>query len=135
VPTRALISLELDRMQGDFPMPPAPPPPPMPVTAKAPAPPAKFEAKRGGPSAGSGSAAGGSLGPAKFGAMNPTSRGVPGRTSVLIRAADSLPSVALSCYGDASLWRDLAEANGLDDPLRVRPGTVLLVPARSEVGS
>ena len=37
--------------------------------------------------------------------------------------------VAYQEYGDARLWRTLAEYNGIDDPLRVRSGTDVLLPA------
>ena len=45
---------------------------------------------------------------------------------------DSLASVAFHEYGNPTMWRALAEANGIDDPLRVRPGTRLLVPRPDE---
>ena len=35
---------------------------------------------------------------------------------------DSLPSVAYKNYGDATRWRTIAEANGIDDPLSLRRG-------------
>ena len=31
-------------------------------------------------------------------------------------------------YGDATMWRPLATFNRIDDPLRVRLGTTLLLP-------
>jgi nucleoid-associated protein YgaU len=43
-------------------------------------------------------------------------------------AGDSLASIAYLEYGDPNGWRRLADANGIDDPLRVRDGTVLHVP-------
>jgi nucleoid-associated protein YgaU len=43
--------------------------------------------------------------------------------------------VAYRAYGDAALWRDVAEANGIDDPTRLRPGTRLLLPALEEIES
>jgi len=51
---------------------------------------------------------------------------------VVFDAGDSLPAVAYREYGNPNLWRALAEANGVDDPLRLRPGTSLLVPSRSD---
>ena len=64
--------------------------------------------------------------------QNPTSGGASGRRSVVLAAGDTLPSVAYREYGDANLWRGLAEVNGVDDPLRLRPGVALLVPSRSD---
>ena len=42
--------------------------------------------------------------------------------------ADTLQSVAFSEYGDAALWRGLADLNDIDDPFRLRPGTTLMIP-------
>lgn len=64
--------------------------------------------------------------------QNPTSGGITGRRSVVLDAGDTLPAVAYREYGNPNLWRALAEANGVDDPLRLRPGTPLLVPSRSD---
>jgi nucleoid-associated protein YgaU len=65
--------------------------------------------------------------------QNPTSGGLPGRSGHLMVSGDTLPGVALAAYGRPGRWRALAEANQLDDPLRVRPGSVLYVPSRSEL--
>jgi Contractile injection system tube protein len=65
-------------------------------------------------------------------AQNPTSGGVAGRRSVGLGAGDSLPSLARQEYGDPNLWRALAVANGIDDPMRVPMGTTLLVPPLAE---
>jgi nucleoid-associated protein YgaU len=43
-------------------------------------------------------------------------------------AGDTLASVAYAEYGDPNGWRRLAEANDIDDPLRLRDGVVLHVP-------
>jgi nucleoid-associated protein YgaU len=50
-------------------------------------------------------------------------------------AGDSLPSIAYREYGDPEIWRVVAEANDIDDPLRLRAGTTLLLPAAEEVGT
>ena len=42
---------------------------------------------------------------------------------------DSLPSVAYKNYGDATRWRTIAEANGIDDPLALRRGHQLTIPS------
>jgi nucleoid-associated protein YgaU len=59
---------------------------------------------------------------------NPTSGGISGRRVHVVSAGDTLHSVAYAEYRNAGLWRVLAEANGIDDPLRVAPGTALLIP-------
>ena len=64
--------------------------------------------------------------------QNPTSGGVPDRRAVCVGAGDSLASLARQEYGDPNLWRALAAANGLDDPMRVPPGTTLVVPPLGE---
>lgn len=65
--------------------------------------------------------------------QNPTSGGlVPRRVHVVIEG-DTLPGIAYGEYGDPALWRAVALVNALDDPLRVRPGTRLLLPAADEL--
>lgn len=41
---------------------------------------------------------------------------------------EDLPAVAHAVYGDATRWRAIAEASGLDDPLAVAPGTIVTLP-------
>ena len=66
--------------------------------------------------------------PRDTGKQNPTSGGlVPHRIHTVV-AGDSLASISYAEYGDARLWRALADTNALDDPMRLRPGTDLLVP-------
>ena len=60
--------------------------------------------------------------------QNPTSGGRSGHRTHRLVAGDTLASIAYAEYGDATRWRLLAEANGIDDPLRVREGAVLHVP-------
>jgi hypothetical protein len=65
--------------------------------------------------------------------QNPTSGGlVPRRVHVLVQG-DTLAGIAYAEYGDASLWRAVAQVNGIDDPLRLRPGTRLLLPVTDEL--
>jgi nucleoid-associated protein YgaU len=65
---------------------------------------------------------------------NPTSGGISGRRVHVVSAGDTLHSVAYAEYGSPGLWRVLAEANGIDDPLRVAPGTNLLIPPDPQAG-
>ena len=46
----------------------------------------------------------------------------PPGTSHVVVAGDTLHSVAYQAYGDAGLWRPIAEANDIDDPMRLRAG-------------
>jgi nucleoid-associated protein YgaU len=60
--------------------------------------------------------------------QNPTTMGIAGLRSTVVRDGDSLPSIAYREYGDATTWRTIAEANGIDDPLALKRGTVLSIP-------
>jgi Contractile injection system tube protein/LysM domain len=62
-------------------------------------------------------------------AQNPTTRGDVMSTHV-VRDGDSLPSIAYAAYRNATAWRTIAEANDIDDPLRLRRGEVLTIPRR-----
>jgi hypothetical protein len=61
-------------------------------------------------------------------AQNPTTRGTAGLRSHIVQDGDSLHSIAYDSYGDATQWRLIAEANDIDDPLRLRRGTALTIP-------
>ncbi len=62
---------------------------------------------------------------------NPTSRSTHDVRSHVVREGDSLPSIAFAQLGDPTRWRDIAEANGIDDPLRLRAGQTLTIPGAS----
>ncbi len=70
--------------------------------------------------------------------QNPTSGSPESKVAREIQAGDSLASLAFGQYGDASQWRVIAEANGIVDPERLIPGTILvfppLLPERPAVG-
>ncbi|HEX4214928.1 MAG TPA: peptidase M23 [Candidatus Dormibacteraeota bacterium] len=66
---------------------------------------------------------------------NPTSGSPLTRRAHLMGAGDSLHSVAYAEYDDPALWRGLALFNGIDDPLRVPPGTRLLIPTADEAAA
>jgi nucleoid-associated protein YgaU len=59
---------------------------------------------------------------------NPTTRAVPGIGAHVVRDGDSLPSIAFLHYRDPTRWRVIAEANQIDDPLRLRRGRTLSIP-------
>lgn len=61
--------------------------------------------------------------------QNPTSGARTARSTHTVVAGDSLAMLAWREYGDATAWRAIAEANGIDDPMALVPGTELVVPA------
>ncbi len=60
--------------------------------------------------------------------QNPTSGGVPGHRTYTIKEGDTLDWIAAQEYGQASHWRYIAEVNGIDNPAKLRPGTVISLP-------
>ncbi len=59
---------------------------------------------------------------------NPTTRSAGGLGVHVVRDGDSLQSVAHRTYGDPNRWRQIAEANGIDNPLHLRRGVPLNLP-------
>ncbi|MCB0075863.1 MAG: LysM peptidoglycan-binding domain-containing protein [Anaerolineales bacterium] len=59
---------------------------------------------------------------------NPTSRGEPGMTLHTVQQGTRLDWIAYEQYGDATQWRAIATANGLQDPLDLVPGMTLVIP-------
>ncbi|HET7487968.1 MAG TPA: hypothetical protein VFJ85_08570 [Acidimicrobiales bacterium] len=66
--------------------------------------------------------------PAPPGPTNPSSGGEPGNRRHRMVTGDTLASVAYAEYGSPGAWRRLAEANRIDDPMRIPEGTSILVP-------
>jgi nucleoid-associated protein YgaU len=64
---------------------------------------------------------------------NPTSGGLPGRRAHTLVAGENLQHVAVANYGRPGAWRALAAANGVENPLAVRPGTAIYIPALAEL--
>lgn len=46
----------------------------------------------------------------------------------VVRRGETLSSIAGEEYTDPALWRPIAEANGIDNPRRLAPGTPLSIP-------
>ena len=61
-------------------------------------------------------------------AGNPTTRANAGHGVHIVKDGDTLPSIAYSNYGDATVWRAIAEANGIENPLHLRRGRSLSLP-------
>ena len=61
--------------------------------------------------------------------QNPTTRtSKPGMGVHTVQDGDSLQSIAYKAYGDATRWRTVAEANGIDNPFRLPRGASLTLP-------
>jgi nucleoid-associated protein YgaU len=65
-----------------------------------------------------------------LGGQNPTSGAFGSRRTHTVVAGDSLASISYAEYGRPDYWRAIADVNGIDDPLRLRTGTELLIPPR-----
>jgi nucleoid-associated protein YgaU len=70
--------------------------------------------------------------PSPLGPTNPTSGGLAAQRHRTVVEGDTLASIAYQEYKDPNKWRALAESNDIDDPMRVKEGTVLIVPDRRE---
>lgn len=69
---------------------------------------------------------------ANWGPQNPTSgTPTPNRTHQ-VRVGDTLDRIAAKYYGDSTKWRDIADANGIDDPLAIAPGRLLAIPEHAQ---
>lgn len=65
-----------------------------------------------------------------FGPQNPTS-GTPRPHRVhRVQPGETLDRIAAVHFGDSTRWRSIAEANGIEDPLALRPGSLLAIPGR-----
>jgi nucleoid-associated protein YgaU len=71
--------------------------------------------------------------PEQKGKQNPTSGTYVLHTEHTLLRGETLASIAYREYGDPALWRALAEFNDVDDPLRLRPGTSLVVPELADL--
>jgi phage tail protein X len=59
---------------------------------------------------------------------NPTTRSNAGHGVHTVTDGDTLPSIAYHAYGDPTVWRAIAEANDIVNPLHLRRGTALSLP-------
>jgi len=65
--------------------------------------------------------------------QNPTSGGELARQAATVYDGDTLAHVAYRQFRQPNRWRDIAEQNGIDDPMRVPAGTQVLVPSVDEL--
>jgi len=63
-----------------------------------------------------------------FPRQNPTSGSEGGERMLTVREGDSLRLIAHREYGSVALWPLIAEANRIDDPRCLEPGTQLRIP-------
>jgi hypothetical protein len=61
--------------------------------------------------------------------QNPTSGGGDIERVWQVIAGDRIDTIAHEVYGDATRWRTIAEYNQLDNPLQLRSGQQLIIPA------
>jgi nucleoid-associated protein YgaU len=59
---------------------------------------------------------------------NPTSGADRSHHRCQVRPGQTLHEIAFTELGDAAAWRAIAEINGIENPLRLCPGTELLMP-------
>lgn len=65
-----------------------------------------------------------------FGPQNPTS-GTPRPHRVhRVQPGETLDRISALHFGDSTKWRSIADANGIEDPLALRPGSLLAIPGR-----
>lgn len=64
--------------------------------------------------------------------QNPTSHAANSRRTHLVIEGDTLQSVAYRELGKPAYWRAIADLNGIDDPMRVTAGSVLLIPSAAD---
>jgi hypothetical protein len=71
--------------------------------------------------------------PLLYALTNPTSGGVPGRESHRVTEGENLQTISQRTYGSPQYWRAVADANGIDDPLRLRPGDLVYLPSPQDI--
>jgi len=59
---------------------------------------------------------------------NPSSGGEGGEHVWTVKPKDRLDLIAFEEYADAGGWRVIAEANGITNPLKIKPGQRLIIP-------
>jgi LysM repeat protein len=63
-----------------------------------------------------------------FGPQNPTSGTPHPHRSHRVQPGETLDRIAATYYGNPTHWRRIAELNGIEDPLALRPGRILAIP-------
>ncbi|MEO5900017.1 MAG: LysM peptidoglycan-binding domain-containing protein [Ilumatobacteraceae bacterium] len=60
--------------------------------------------------------------------QNPTSGTPHPAAAHQVQPGENLALIAAQHYGDATKWRPIASSNGIRDPFRLRPGSILDIP-------
>jgi nucleoid-associated protein YgaU len=68
----------------------------------------------------------------EFGATNPSSHATDATKTHTIVEGETIQAVAYANLGKPAYWRAIADLNGIDDPFRLAPGTVLLIPSLAD---
>ena len=63
---------------------------------------------------------------------NPTSHSTDMRRVRTVIEGETIASIAYAELGRPAYWRAIAEANGIDDPLRLKPGQQLFIPSAAD---
>jgi hypothetical protein len=63
-----------------------------------------------------------------FTKQNPTSGTPQPHKTHRVQPGETLDRISARYYGDSTQWRVLADANGIEDPLSIRPGSLLAIP-------
>lgn len=63
---------------------------------------------------------------------NPTSHATDMRRVHRVVEGETIATIAFVELGRSTYWRAIAETNGIDDPLRLRPGQALLIPSAAD---
>ena len=54
----------------------------------------------------------------------------PEFTTRIVKRGDTLSGIAARVYGDPSRWRDIANANNIEDPFNLPTGASLVIPGQ-----
>jgi LysM repeat protein len=65
---------------------------------------------------------------------NPPTQSADHTKTRVVKRGDTISSIAAVEYGDPALWRAIADVNRIENPRRLPPGTVLVVPPLDDQG-
>jgi LysM repeat protein len=63
-----------------------------------------------------------------FGPQNPTSGTPHPHRAHRVQPGETLDRIAATYYGNPTHWRHIADLNGIEDPMALRPGRILAIP-------
>jgi len=63
-----------------------------------------------------------------FGPQNPTSGTPHPHRAHRVQPGETLDRIAATYYGSPTNWRPIADLNGIEDPMALRPGRILAIP-------